>query len=186
MNPSIVLSCSRQELLLRNHELHASRHLSGKTVPIPQQFALPLFESASLENEESLQELWAGLIANASDPSRKLNLKKIYIEILRGLDPMDAGVLKLLSGPDIQNLYGEKSGAHLNAEEIARLLGADVEDVKTSLQTLARYSCIIDTWSGVTLDELDKGYSGFRVNNPKSTFRLSHLGRQLVLATQAT
>jgi len=167
-------------------EIHKARHLDGKLIPIPPQFALPLLEGASLENEESLQELWAGLIANASDHNHRLNLKKVYIEILRGLEPLDAGVLNLLSGPDIKEQYGESSGAHLNTEEVARLLGADVEEVKISLQTLARYSCIIDSWSGVTWEEIDKGYSGFRVNNPKSNFKLSHLGRQLVLATRIT
>jgi len=170
----------------RVNEIHAARRLNGKTTPIPPQYSLPILEGASLENEESLQKLWAGLIANASDPGHKLNLKKVYIEILRGLEPLDAEVLKLLSGFGIQEGNNEQNGAYLNAEEVANRLDADTEEVKISLQTLARYGCIIDSWSGQTWEDLAKGYSGFRVNNPKSNFRLSHLGRQLVLATQAT
>lgn len=170
----------------RVNEIHTSRRLGGKITPIPPQYALPLLEGASLESEESLQKLWAGLIANASDPGQKLNLKKIYIEILRGLEPLDAAVLELLSATKIQGGDSEQNGAHLNAEEVANLLGSDTEEVKISLQTLARYGCIIDSWTGQTWEELDKGFSGFRVNNPKSNFRLSHLGRQLVLATRDT
>lgn len=170
----------------RVNEIHAARRLHGKATPIPPQYTLPILEGASLENEESLQKLWAGLIANASDPGYKLNLKKVYIEILRGLEPLDAEVLKLLSGFGIQEGNSEQNGAYLNAEEVANRLGTDTEEIKISLQTLARYGCIIDSWSGQTWEDVDKGYSGFRVNNPKSNFRLSHLGRQLVLATQTT
>jgi len=59
------------------NEIHAARRLAGKAGPIPPQYALPILEGASLENEESLQKLGAGLIANASDPDLKLNLKKV-------------------------------------------------------------------------------------------------------------
>lgn len=168
------------------NDIHTARRLTGKVVPIPPQYALPILEGASLENEESLQELWAGLIANASDPGHKLNIKKVYIEILRGLEPLDAVVMNLLSAQSLPEVFSKQNSAHLNAEGVARLLGADTEEVKISLQTLARYGCIIDSWTGQTVEDLDKGYSGFRVNNPKSNFRLSHLGRQFVLATQAT
>lgn len=163
------------------------RLLAGKVTPIPQQYALPILEGASLENEESLQELWAGLIANASDPGCNLNLKKIYIEILRGLEPLDAKILKFLSDPKYQEMDSdEQKETRLNAEKVALLLEADPEEVKISLQTLARYGCIIDSWTGQTWDDLDKRYSGFIVDNPKSSFKLSHLGRQLVKATQTT
>jgi DNA-directed RNA polymerase specialized sigma subunit len=120
-------------------------------------------------------------VANATAPRERLNLRKIYIEILRGLEPLDAQVLQLLGDPSLQDRYEIATDANLNAEEIARHLGADIEEVKVSLQTLARYSCVIDAWER-TLENVDHGYGGFRVNNPKSNFRLSHLGEQLVQA----
>ncbi len=164
--------------------VHANRHLEGKVIPIPPQFSLPLIEGATLESEESLQLLWAGLIANATDPTRMLNMKKVYIEILRGLEPLDAKILELLTDLEIPERYCKDTGACLNVDELARLLGAEVEDVKISLQTLNRYSCVIDFWA-VKIDDIDSGLSGFRVNNPESNFRASHLGWQLIQATRA-
>ena len=96
---------------------------------------------------------------------------------------MDARILEFLSNPDLDEKYSPGSGTTLNADELAYSVKAVVEDVKISLQTLARYSCVIDAWEN-TLENLDTGYAGFRVNNPKSNFRLSHLGSLLVLATR--
>jgi hypothetical protein len=81
--------------------------------------------------------------------------------------------------------YSRLTDANLNAEEIACLLGTDPEETKLSLQTLARYSCVIDAWQN-TMAAVDSGYGGFRVNNPGSNFRLSHLGEQFVHAVDGT
>lgn len=165
--------------------VHQSRAIEGKVLPIPPQFALPLLDGASLETEPNVQELWAGLIANATDPVRALRLKKVFVEILRGLEPLDANILECLSDSTLEERYSIMTGGAFNCEVIATSLGADIEEVKISLQTLARYGCVIDSWEN-SLENLDRGYSGFRVNNPASNFRLSHLGAQLLAATQNT
>lgn len=166
-------------------EIHNRRETDGKLLPIPPQFALPLLDGASLEAEPNVQSLWAGLIANATDPSRSFRLKKVFVEILRGLEPLDAKILECLADPTIEEAYSVMTGSTFNCEAIATRVDNDVEEVKISLQTLARYGCVIDSWEN-TLEALDRGYSGFRVNNPKSNFRLSHLGRQLLAATKNT
>jgi hypothetical protein len=166
-------------------EIHESRATEGKMLPVPPQFALPLLDGASLESEPTIQELWAGLIANATDPNRAFRIKKVFVEILRGLEPLDAKILECLSDPRLDETYSIMAEGTFNCEVIATRLGVDIEEVKISLQTLARYGCVIDAWEN-TLDMLDRGYSGFRVNNPKSNFRLSHLGSQLLAATKKT
>jgi hypothetical protein len=163
--------------------IHQSRAVSGKLNPIAEAFSLPLLDGASLEADASVQILWAGLIANASDPSRRFKIRKIFIEILRGLEPLDAKVLELLSDPKLDDGYTVLVSETLNSDVIAMRINADIDEVKISLQTLARYGCVIDSWEN-TLEMLDRGYSGFRVNNPKSNFRLSHLGHQIVAATR--
>lgn len=172
------------EVMDKFSRIAAERRIAGKTTPLPPQFALPLLEGASLESEDDVQELWAGLLANAADPARTLELKKVYIEILRGLQPLDVRLLRALSRPDLDEAYGIHNGATLNANALAILAGADVEDAQISLQTLARYGCVLDSWEN-TIQGLDTGYAGFRVNNPNSNFRLSHLGHRLVSATSA-
>jgi hypothetical protein len=89
--------------------------------------------------------------------------------------------LRFLSDTSLDERYTIMTGATVNAEVIAREVSVDAEDVKVSLQTLARYQCVINSWEG-TLHGLDFGYSGLRVDNPQSNFRLSHLGKELMRA----
>jgi hypothetical protein len=168
----------------------AKRLLEARGIRIEQlrliepQLALPLLDGASLEGADSIQDLWAALIANSADPGRSVRLRKIFIEVLRSLEPTDASVLRFLSDPSLDQRYAIMTGGTVNAEVIAREISVDIEDIKVSLQTLARYQCVIDSWES-TLHGLDFGYSGFRVDNPKSNFRLSHLGKELMWATSA-
>ena len=163
--------------------LHKQRGIDTP-VTLPPSAVLPLLEGASLEADEGVARLWANLIANATDPGRAQRPAKVFIEILRGLEPLDAKLLSLLAEPHILERYPMGSESVLNLGELAaRLLASEVE-VKLSLQTLARYGCVLDNWQQ-TYDDLDHGQAGFRVNNPKSNFRLSDLGRQLVEATLA-
>ena len=88
-----------------------------------------------------------------------------------------------LTDPTLDARYTVLTGATLNAEVISEGLEVDIKEVKISLQTLARYHCVIDAWEG-TLQGLDMGYGGFRVDSPKSNFRLSNLGLELMGATR--
>ncbi len=154
---------------------------AGQLRAIDPHLALPLFDGASLEGADAIQDLWAALIANSVDPERCVRLRKIFIEVLRSLEPVDARVLQFLSEPSLDERYTILTGATVNADVIAREIAVDAADVKVSLQTLARYQCVVDSWEG-TLHGLDFGYSGFRVDNPKANFRLSHLGTALTRA----
>jgi len=58
---------------------------------VPPRLFLPILEAASLENDESLQELWAGLLASASQESDSLSPS--FIETLKQLTPAEAKVL---------------------------------------------------------------------------------------------
>lgn len=159
--------------------LYARRKAEGKWTPLPPTYVLPYIEGASMESDEDLQHMWAALLVNATDPSRKVGMRKVFIEILRSIEPLDARILEVLAEPGLDKRYGIYTEARLNADEVANILEADEADVKIGLQNLARYSCVIDSWQD-SIENLDRGYGGFRVNNPQSNFRLSDLGRRLV------
>ncbi|WP_318471069.1 Abi-alpha family protein [Photobacterium leiognathi] len=55
--------------------------------------AFRVIDAASLEENESVQELWAQIIANAMDPDKEITFKKPYIDILKSLSEVDAIVL---------------------------------------------------------------------------------------------
>ncbi len=159
-----------------------ARGVKGELLSIEPRFALPLLDAASLETEDEIQQLWAALFANAADPHRGLRLRKVFLEVLRGLEPLDARIMLFLADPTLDDRYTILTGATVNAEVISTGIEADLREVKISLQTLARYQCVIDSWES-TLQGLDTGYRGFRVDNPKSNFRLSNLGVELMCAT---
>ncbi|WMS87901.1 Abi-alpha family protein [Pleionea litopenaei] len=160
-------------------QIHAERKLMGKAINILPKHALPILQEASLEDDDDVRSLWAGLIANATDPNVRFQIKKLYLEILSSLDPIDTVILICLQKLETEEKYSFISGNQLNSEEISRLVGKEEEDVKLSLSSLFRHGLIIDSWEQ-TIDSMDRGYSGFRVNNPKSNYRLSHLGTTLL------
>jgi hypothetical protein len=73
--------------------LHKKRRLAGKTVTIPARIAIPMLESASLEDNETLQNIWARLIANSMDPNFTQPLHPGYIEIIKQMSPDEAVIL---------------------------------------------------------------------------------------------
>jgi len=64
--------------------------------PIPPRLLLPLVESASLEDDSLLQDMWSGLIANASSTTEAVS--PAFIETLKQLGPDDARSLMHVRG----------------------------------------------------------------------------------------
>jgi hypothetical protein len=61
----------------RFEAIHAKRRIQ-KLVPILPRIAIPMLESAALEDDEILQDVWAMLIANSTDPNFNLVLHPGY------------------------------------------------------------------------------------------------------------
>jgi hypothetical protein len=61
---------------------------------IPARQFLPMLESASLEDDETLQEMWAALIASAS--LADVGTPSVYITLLKDLSPVEAQTLNSL------------------------------------------------------------------------------------------
>lgn len=54
---------------------------------------LPIIEKSSLEEDPTLQELWANLLANALNPARSEKVRSIFVDIIHNLSPFDALIL---------------------------------------------------------------------------------------------
>ena len=160
--------------------IHKKRRIEGKTIPVLPKHLIPILEYASLEDSSEIIDLWAGLIANATDPSKNFQIKRLFIEILSNLDPIDALIIEYLrNSDDLLEPIRIHSKSYRNASAISTALGLNHDDCLLSLSNLARQNLIEDGW-GQTLESLDYGYAGFRVDNYKSHFTLSHLGKILV------
>ena len=83
---------------LRNLLRRAAQKLSGARAEAPPlAISVPLLESACDESREDLVEIWAGLLAVACDPSRRLHFRRAFVEIASRLEPFDVAVLPLLA-----------------------------------------------------------------------------------------
>ncbi|MGA1998935.1 MAG: Abi-alpha family protein [Terriglobales bacterium] len=63
---------------------------------IPPRFSVAALSAASLEDDPGLQELWAGLLANAASPATSQTILPSFIEVLKQLTPFEAQVLNRL------------------------------------------------------------------------------------------
>src|ERR1700716_4197817 len=58
---------------------------------VPPRILLPILDASSVENDETLQDLWAGLLASASEQSDSLSPS--FVETLKQLTPAQAQTL---------------------------------------------------------------------------------------------
>lgn len=73
----------------KTEQMLAEAHIAPNAVP-PRLF-LPILQGASIEDNETLQSLWAGLLAKASEKSDSLSPS--FIETLKQLTPVEAQTL---------------------------------------------------------------------------------------------
>jgi hypothetical protein len=151
--------------------IYKKRRIEDKTIPIPPRYAITLIESASTEDDESLQEMWAGLITNVTDPNKHFNPKRIYIEILSSLEPLDVKVLKFFSMPDNQGI---------DMKTLIERTEINEKDLQLSLQNLARLGCVMGVRQNKALVFSLSSSFGAYVKDPLTTFKPSPLGFELI------
>ena len=61
---------------------------------VPLSVAIPVFEAASPEEEDHLQDVWAALLVNAADASGGVEIKRAFVRILQDLSAMEGRLLQ--------------------------------------------------------------------------------------------
>jgi len=109
---------------------------------------LLLLETASLEEDDTVQAMWARLVANAVDPNCACKPEKVYVELLKSLSSKEVTFLDLLWKIEEGNL-GFRSTADYNRHAKLVSEAADErwrrfpsEDRSISIQNLVRLRCI--------------------------------------------
>jgi hypothetical protein len=126
------------------------RAIEGKPIPIPPRQGIPILEAVAREDESSIQEMWATLIANASDPAKRVNIKRAYTGILSAIDPLEAQILKTMV-PFIEKADRAKEGEELTVDDLAKSLGARIDQLEVALHHLTglgRFTSVLarTTW----------------------------------------
>lgn len=84
----------RQVLLIEKAEkIIKQKGLANEFRPIPPKIALPVFQYASLEDEDFLHDLWAKLLVSCLDTQMN-KPRTVYVEIIKQLDALDVRILK--------------------------------------------------------------------------------------------
>ncbi len=97
------------------------REARGVTDPQPVSLtiAVPLLQAAAEESRPELQDLWARLLANATDPKRN-TVRLNFIEAVKRMEPLDALVLqKVKTSPNSRDAFAQTFKVPPDQVEIA-------------------------------------------------------------------
>lgn len=130
----IVIAASLDK---RVQDIHSSRNVQQR-IPVSPSLAIPLIKAAYDESRPELQNLWARLIAAATDPARAGQVRQSFIPTLQRFDPLDARVLEALYA-----ITGTASPS--TREFLANTLGVPSDEIAISALNLAELKCV--SWS---------------------------------------
>lgn len=138
-------------LMQRAEQLSKEIGLTQPTRSIPLKLAIPLLEAASLEDDDSLQDLWTHLLVNAANAESHINLQRAYIEILKQITSLEALVLQKIyslpyedirhGGVELEKLPHEATAGNFDSKRNQALLEPP-EEVKLALSNLERLGCL--------------------------------------------
>lgn len=124
---------------------------------IPLKIAVPLLESASMENEPSLQKLWAALLINFSSKNSNVDQNISFVELLKSISSLEAKILKEIyqlpfdpGNPIITKDLPQKAFNKGNERKIDETSFSLREDIEFALGNLERLGCLsmASTWGG--------------------------------------
>ncbi|MEE9209534.1 MAG: Abi-alpha family protein [Kiloniellales bacterium] len=103
------------------------------------------FEAASLETDETLQDMWAELLANAMDATKHMTLRKLLIDTLRKFEPADALVFQKMGRQHVStSALPERAsvGGRLSISILAEILKERETFIALAFDNLDRLRCI--------------------------------------------
>ena len=80
----------------RFEEIRAEMSIDAAVKPLNMNIALPLIEAASLQEDDELQDMFAHLLVNGTNPDSGTQVQRSYVSILQDLTPLSAKLLDML------------------------------------------------------------------------------------------
>ncbi len=141
----------------RTQEILRARGHEGNTRILPPKFVLPIIENASYEDNDTLQDIWAHLLASALDPGFIDEMRGAFIDILRQLEVVDIKILNIIYlryrilHPKIKEKINIEKGfyrtpslfAYDYSHRFVSELGISSKQLYTSIDNLLRVRCIV-------------------------------------------
>lgn len=117
------------KLMDRANLFMAERGSRMRFRPVPLNVAIPIFEAASLEENDDLQDLWARLLVNAADAESGVEVRRRLVSILQDFGHMEVRLLQAIHDAPMKDDGSTKrlpGPLDLDGREIARLVKGDV------------------------------------------------------------
>lgn len=109
--------------------------------PLSAKVIVPLLEAASEESDETLQDMWANLLANGMDPNRNVSPRRVFIETLSKFEPPDVVIL-LHMGKLMTSKKAKRKEYSFDREGLAKLLKVRTTEIDLSLENLVALKCV--------------------------------------------
>jgi hypothetical protein len=147
----------QQRLIQRSEEFMHSLGMGGPTRAVPLKIAIPLLQGASLEDDDTLQDLWAKLLVNAADEDNPVTIQRMFIDILENIGPLEARILDAIYAipfDDMKHRGVETASLPRSAALLHKAEGYKPKDpspdVELALANLARLGCLspVKTFGG--------------------------------------
>ncbi len=158
-----VLMLDRAEPLIKQRELSEGR------LEAPPQIVYRAIEFSSWSDDESLQSMWAGLLASACSPDGKDESNLVYAEVVSHFSPAQARLFEWIADncPKVHDTAGTAAGDHFQPPieallEIGR--AADCTQLESELGRLHSAGLFHKTVFDGTVLEQCKGLSPFGLN----------------------
>jgi len=128
--------------------------------PLPVNFAMSALEEGSFEEDDSLQDIWARLLANAIDAESDVTPRRAHISMIRDMSHLDALIFEAIySVPESKQwaviTHELPHNAYLANEQTSKNSPQPSEDIKISLSNLERLGLIAFgvSWGGAEVFE---------------------------------
>lgn len=124
---------------------------------LPLNFALPLLEAASLEENDELQDMWVDLLLNSADADYKVEVRRSFISILQDFGSLEARIMTTIySRSDLDSVGGFWTRRLPDQVETVQPPEDDTNpspEVGLALDNLVRLNCLSSAmmWDGPLL-----------------------------------
>jgi hypothetical protein len=166
----------REKLIRKVAEKSANAGFEPTTVS--DKIWMPIVQEALKEDDETLQDMWANLLANAADPRKDVEVLPSFSSILKELTPRDAlGLNRFYDNIRFKRhiIRNDETLQILTTEETAKNKG--IELPRVTLTTLQRNGLLVERT--VMADERDRPSSEIELQHGNS---LTELGAMFVRA----
>lgn len=164
-------------LIDKVEEISQNRKIIGKEIPIPPKLFIPIMENASLEDNNTLQDIWARLIVSSQDEKTSKNVRVAYIDIIKQLEDVDVIFLDKLYNwyqdyTKQNNILDENFYTKLtfSKDNIIKSLDLSEFEYQSIVDNLMRVRCIrseikiiTSIMAGNEAMTIDKGYNSLQL-----------------------